>query len=462
MLDVRAQRIYADVAGRVVAIDAAGLRVLGTVEQTGFTRIHDMLLSAGGDLLFVAADHPGLPGNERVWVIDTATLEPRLALAFPTPPLSLELAAEGDLLLVAREHTYWPRPSTVELIDSRSLAPAGSIETPVGVDALHAGAGVDGALGIRAGGRAACLLESSDLEARCFDLPGRFLAADFDAHHGRIVILCEISRGLHRIVVVDPATAAIKRSFTVPPSTALAVNGRTGRLVLATDEGLEVRDTESGELERAFPRTHRFGVIVKDTRRDRFYIGSSAETRSVALSLNLNAVAQVDDPATTTVEQPEVFSTSALLVDPSAQVHVATFTFTPEDNDSVPYGALDQWRYEISLPGSSVFGGAPWATQLIASGTLVFDSQGELQTPAGDVVVDLPRWTDGSTGGSFVWRMYDAQGQGLLTGFADPSALWSSEREDGSGLTVLTGWEPVEQPVPDRNRHRVPFTRRPR
>ena len=147
-------------------------------------------------------------------------------------------------------------------------------------------------------------------------------------------------------------------------------------------------------------------------------------------------MAQVDDPTTTTVEAPEVFSTSVNIYDSLGTRHTVTVTFTPEDTDAVPDGALDQWSYEVTVPGEDVAGGTAGTPTVVNTGTVVFDSQGQLQTPAANISISFPAWSNGAAAQTVDWELYDANGGGILTGFAGPSSL-SSSNQDGFGVGLL-------------------------
>ncbi len=152
--------------------------------------------------------------------------------------------------------------------------------------------------------------------------------------------------------------------------------------------------------------------------------------------INLNAVAQVDDPATSTVEQAEVFSTSVNIYDSLGTRHTVTLNFTPVDTTVPADGVLDQWSYEVTVPGEDVTGGTAGTPSVVGTGTIDFDANGQLATPATNITLNFPAWSNGAAAQNVEWEMFDANGGGILTGFAGPSSL-SSSNQDGFGVGLL-------------------------
>ena len=122
---------------------------------------------------------------------------------------------------------------------------------------------------------------------------------------------------------------------------------------------------------------------------------------------NLDASAAVGDTFTAAVQ----------IYDALGAVHVATITYT-----NTGPGA---WGYDISVPGAEVTGGTPGTPSSIATGTIAFDANGNLTTPAADVVVTSPAWANGAAATNFTWDLFDANGTAALTGYAGVSATSS-------------------------------------
>jgi flagellar hook protein FlgE len=110
-----------------------------------------------------------------------------------------------------------------------------------------------------------------------------------------------------------------------------------------------------------------------------------------------------------------------------------TINFTPTDTDAdtIP----DAWTYQITVPGDEVVGGTAGTPFVIGSGAMSFDANGQLVTPAANVTLNFPAWTNGAAAQAVDWELFDGT-SGLITGFAAPSAV-SSSTQDGFGAGEL-------------------------
>lgn len=72
---------------------------------------------------------------------------------------------------------------------------------------------------------------------------------------------------------------------------------------------------------------------------------------------------------------------------------------------------------------------------ILASGTLNFDSSGNLELPAGTktVGVDIPGFADGGAGGTLTWNLADANGNGTITQTDLGSTTAATQNGQGSG-----------------------------
>ena len=141
-------------------------------------------------------------------------------------------------------------------------------------------------------------------------------------------------------------------------------------------------------------------------------------------AINLDGEAQVAAGSATA----ESFSTSMSVFDSLGARHVLTFNFVPVDTDGDD--KLDQWDLEVTVPGDDAVGGTPGTPLPIHNETIVFDDQGQLISPAANVSITTPGWTNNAAAQTIDWQVFDPSGQGLLTGFAGPSAV-SSNNQDG-------------------------------
>jgi flagellar hook protein FlgE len=114
------------------------------------------------------------------------------------------------------------------------------------------------------------------------------------------------------------------------------------------------------------------------------------------------------------------FSTSIVAYDALGTSHVLTFNFTKT--------AANKWSYQITVAAADLgAGGNP----IVGSGTLTFDGNGQLVTPAANVTgLTIANLADGATPLTFAWNLFNANGAGLVTQDAGSSTT-SSTSQDG-------------------------------
>lgn len=128
-------------------------------------------------------------------------------------------------------------------------------------------------------------------------------------------------------------------------------------------------------------------------------------TTASTVSLNLDSTATAANGT---------FSTAVTAYDSLGNAQVVTYTFTPT-------GTPNQWTYSASLPASSA------ATVTPATGTLTFDSNGNLISPLPtdpQPVISATGMTDGASDMNITWNLYNgANGTTpTITQFAQASA----------------------------------------
>jgi flagellar hook protein FlgE len=130
-------------------------------------------------------------------------------------------------------------------------------------------------------------------------------------------------------------------------------------------------------------------------------------TQNIGVSANLNAGAA----AGTT------YSTAVTIYDSLGQTHLATITFTksPASTTSgtppVTTATPNQWTYAITLPSGDATG-----TPANNTGTLVFNSSGQLTSPASNVAgVTFPTLADGAADLDFNFNLYNSSGTPTIT-----------------------------------------------
>lgn len=149
-------------------------------------------------------------------------------------------------------------------------------------------------------------------------------------------------------------------------------------------------------------------------------ISPPTATGTVQIRTNLNASAALGSADAS-------YSTPIVVYDSLGASHVLTFTFDKTGSNA--------WDYSISIPAADV-GGAGNPT-VLSSGSLVFDSSGNLTTPAADVAnIAITGLVDGAADMSFTWKLYDA-GNPLLTQVAAANST-SATQQDGASSGALS------------------------
>jgi len=136
---------------------------------------------------------------------------------------------------------------------------------------------------------------------------------------------------------------------------------------------------------------------------------AATATTSMSMAINLNST-----PSTTST--PATFSAPIQVVDSLGTSHTLTATFTNTGSNS--------WSYSLAIPASDLTQGG---TTTVASGTLNFNSSGQLTTPAATSdpqQVQITGLADGAANMTVGWNLYDPKtGAGNITQFAEPSAV---------------------------------------
>jgi flagellar hook protein FlgE len=146
-------------------------------------------------------------------------------------------------------------------------------------------------------------------------------------------------------------------------------------------------------------------------------ISPPTATTNVGVTANLNATSSPGD----------TFSTPVTVYDSLGASHILTFTYT-----NTGPGA---WNYSITIPAADV--GAVGNPVVVQAGTLVFNSSGQLTTPAANVAaIPVGPFADGAAALSFNWQLYN-NGAGLLTQVAGPSATTSITQNGSSSGSLV-------------------------
>lgn len=150
-------------------------------------------------------------------------------------------------------------------------------------------------------------------------------------------------------------------------------------------------------------------------------------TTVFSVSANLNAAAVTGDASGS-------FSAPVSVVDSLGASHTLTVTYTKTGSNA--------WSYEVFAPGADLTSGKAGTPSSITKGTLTFDSNGQLTSPAsgsaGQVPVALTGLADGASDLTMNWNLYQADGTTpTLTQYAQTSAV-SGSTADGIAAAQLT------------------------
>jgi flagellar hook protein FlgE len=178
--------------------------------------------------------------------------------------------------------------------------------------------------------------------------------------------------------------------------------------------------TSSGAAVLGYPAVN--GVVNTGGVLGPLNVGSSlttppAATTTMQQQTNLDATA----PAGTT------YSTSMQVYDSLGASHILTYNFTES--------AANTWTYQITLPAADTGGtGNP---TVVASGTLTFDSNGNLASPTGSVTgINISGLVDGAAPMNLTWNLADSSGASLMTQVAGTSTTTTSNQNGYAAGTL--------------------------
>ncbi|MBM3748862.1 MAG: flagellar hook protein FlgE [Acidobacteria bacterium] len=146
-------------------------------------------------------------------------------------------------------------------------------------------------------------------------------------------------------------------------------------------------------------------------------------TTMLSMDLNLNAAAVAG-----TIDG--TFSSPIEIVDSLGATHVLTVTF-------VKSATANTWDYSVTIPGADVGSANP--TEEVASGSLEFDSNGKLTTPAVAarmVDITITGLANGASDLDIDWDLYNAASAPRITQYTQPSAV-SANAQDGATAASL-------------------------
>jgi flagellar hook protein FlgE len=176
-----------------------------------------------------------------------------------------------------------------------------------------------------------------------------------------------------------------------------------GNLVTATGEDVQGWSATNGVVNAGGPVANinvPIGAIIPAT-----------ATTNMSMDVNLDSRAATGTVVTAPLE----------VIDSQGGSHVLTASFTKTD--------VNKWDYTVTVPAADLKG---TGTNSVAKGSLVFDSSGQLTTPAAgaDPSVKIAGLANGAADMTIDWNLYNAAGTGRLTQFAQTSGL-STSTQDG-------------------------------
>jgi len=178
--------------------------------------------------------------------------------------------------------------------------------------------------------------------------------------------------------------------------------------------------TLGGQTVMGYPAVN--GVVSPNAGLQPINVGSgttapATATSNFTLTTNLNASAAVGDS----------FQSPISVYDSLGNSHVLTVNYTMT--------APGAWNYQVTIPSSEIQGGTG-STTTVGTGTLNFDSSGQLTSSATPVTLAVGPLADGAAGMNLNWNLTDANGNSLLTQVASPSSN-NATHQDGFAAGVL-------------------------
>lgn len=181
--------------------------------------------------------------------------------------------------------------------------------------------------------------------------------------------------------------------------------------------------TLGGQLVMGYPVVN--GVVSSSSALQPINVGSgtfapATPTANFSLTTNLNAGTATNG----------TFQSPISVYDSLGNSHVLTINYT--------LTAPNTWTYNVTIPSSDVQGGTGSTTQ-VATGTLNFNSSGQLVSPASPIALSIGSLADGAANMNLNWQLTDASGNSLLTQTASASSN-NATSQDGFASGVLSSY----------------------
>jgi flagellar hook protein FlgE len=181
--------------------------------------------------------------------------------------------------------------------------------------------------------------------------------------------------------------------------------------------------TPSGELVMGYPATN--GVVSNSETLAPISVNQAANIPA-APTTSFQANTNLDSSATVGT----TFSTPITVYDSLGTSQTLSVNYTNT--------AANTWSYDITLPASATGGTGTPTT--VASGTMSFDSSGNLTSPTGTVSgIGISGLADGAAPMNLTWNLTNSSGGAAITQQNATSAT-STTTQDGYGVGTLTGY----------------------
>ncbi len=205
--------------------------------------------------------------------------------------------------------------------------------------------------------------------------------------------------------------------FVAQTATGLQNYTRAGNFTANSQGQLTTAD---GELVMGYPAAN--GVVSTSSPLQPLQIGLGSTVTATATT-QFSIPANLDSAATTGT----TFPTTIPVFDSLGQTHTLSVTYSKTGTNS--------WNYSVDVPTADT--GA--ATTQVASGSLTFDSSGNLTSPTGNVPINIPAFTDGAAPLNMQWDLHSTSGSPNLTQ-TDAASAPSGATQDGRASGILTGF----------------------
>jgi flagellar hook protein FlgE len=215
-------------------------------------------------------------------------------------------------------------------------------------------------------------------------------------------------------IVQDPSSGAVQ--YTRAGNFSVDSNGN---LITATGQYVQGWSAVAGALSTTGPISN---ITIPSGS-----LQQPVATQNMAITANLDSSAPLGTG-------DGAFTTPITVYDSLGDAHTLTIDFTKT--------AANTWTYAVTVPGADVTAGTPGTPFPItgASGTLTFNTDGTIKTPAltaGTVPIAITGLSDGAADMNVTWSLYNADGTGAITQVAQTTAV-ATDTQDGASAAQLT------------------------